>query len=333
MSGKDKISGVYYAQTRQNVELPIVDITHPTFTLKISKEELQKLSRHFAYETKWLRRIPMPLYRFLFCRSPLGKGLLAAAHGYLSGMNTYLFKIGSNNMKSRYFTIIDRRLAKILPAIAIRLRLQDIVQLIVEGLIPLLQKETKKPLCLINIAGGPAIDSLNALIVLAKRSPELLQERRIEIHVMDLDEEGPEFGERALNSLKQVGAPLNGFDIHFFHHRYDWSNVRVLEKVLEEMVSKGSIIATSTEGGLFEYASDEIIVANLKALLNGACCVVGSVTREVGPSPLLFQKGEILIHPRTLESFNTLVDASGWKMLKSLEGPLSYVVSLIKSSS
>ena len=49
-----------------------------------------------------------------------------------------------------------------------------------------------------NIAGGPAIDCLNTLIVLRNEHPHLLEGRIIQIDVLDPDEAGPAFGKAAL---------------------------------------------------------------------------------------------------------------------------------------
>src|SRR5439155_543321 len=64
------------------------------------------------------------------------------------------------------------------------------------------------PLHLVNIAGGPALDSINALILLARADATLLH-RPIAIHVFDAQQDGPTFGARALLALAAPEGPLN----------------------------------------------------------------------------------------------------------------------------
>jgi hypothetical protein len=98
----------------------------------------------------------------------------------------------------------------------LRLRTQQVARLIADGVAAELAKAVAAPLHLINIAGGPAIDSLNALILLNKREASLLR-RPIVIHVLDLDDAGPFFGNNALTALKADSGPLAGLDAVFDH--------------------------------------------------------------------------------------------------------------------
>src|SRR5262249_50207382 len=103
-----------------------------------------------------------------------------------------------------------------LPAFAMRLRLQDMARLLVEAARSALEQTSRgRPLYFMNIAGGAAMDSLNALILLARDDSKLLDARRVEVVVLDLDTAGPHFGARALSVLKAPGAPLAGFDVRF----------------------------------------------------------------------------------------------------------------------
>ena len=42
-----KVPGVYYADTNDGIELPIVDITHPAFAVSISDGELRSRIQQF----------------------------------------------------------------------------------------------------------------------------------------------------------------------------------------------------------------------------------------------------------------------------------------------
>ena len=77
-----------------------------------------------------------------------------------------------------YARPIDRRIAAALPVMAVRLRLADMATLLAEALAPTLEARPRHPLRLVNIAGGPAMDSLNALIVLRRDRPGVLDGRR-----------------------------------------------------------------------------------------------------------------------------------------------------------
>jgi len=55
----------------------------------------------------------------------------------------------------------------------------------------------------LNIAGGPAADSLNTLIVLYNNQPESFAQRQVFVDVLDFDEAGPAFGKAALAALSE----------------------------------------------------------------------------------------------------------------------------------
>lgn len=334
---KSKIPGVSYIFNKQGIELPIIDITHPAFAIKMNAEQLKAVVDKFTVESNKLEKTPKFLQRLLFFfflrRSILGRGLLAAEKGFLSAMNTYLMKIGADNLGASYAGVLDRKRAQSLPALSVRLRLEDIVHLLVEGTLPLLKAKPNIPLHFINIAGGPAIDSLNALILIQKENPHLLRSRRIEMHILDLEEEGPQFGEQAVAALQMEKRPLAGLDLHFHYLKYDWSNTTMLTNFINTLSNEPKIVVASSEGGLFEYGSDESIIANLKALNHSASLFVGSVVRADGPTGLSHAKGQnvlqLLIRLKTLESFRTLVEQAGWKIARVLEQPMHYNVTLI----
>src|SRR5260370_27368773 len=109
---------------------------------------------------------------------------------------------------------MGRRVAAAPAVVAMRLRLQQCAQLLAEGLQTPLRNAPSAPLCLLNIAGGTAIDSLNALILLKRDAPDLLA-RPIQILVLDIAPNAPAFGANALAALNQEGRLLAGFNIPF----------------------------------------------------------------------------------------------------------------------
>ncbi|PYQ51109.1 MAG: hypothetical protein DMF78_14030 [Acidobacteria bacterium] len=172
------------------------------------------------------------------------------------------------------------------------------------------------PLHLVNIGGGPAPDSLNALILLHKRHPGSLASRRTRIHVLDRDDQGPAFG------------------VDLEHVRYDWADTAVLDRALREATSAGGMIACSAEGSLFDYGSDEEIVANLRSLHGGTppgALVVGSVTRGGTAARRVRRASGIRVRPREWDGFVSLVQAAGWTVARVIETPVGYHVLLAKA--
>ncbi len=88
--------------------------------------------------------------------------------------------------------------------------------------------------------------------------------------MLDSQTDGPAFGANALAALKQADGPLHGLAVEFDHRPYDWNDPAVLVEIVAKSRAGGAIVAASSEGGLFEYGSDEAIVANLRGLSGGA---------------------------------------------------------------
>jgi len=202
--------------------------------------------------------------------------------------------------------------------------------------------EPRRPILLVNIGGGPSADSWNALIVLrslmrAKFDAEksgLIVGRRVVIAVMDLDSGGPAFGARAIEALRAPMAPLDGLDVDFRHFRYEWSEAERLRAALGELNACETACGISSEGGLFEYGSDEEIVSNLAGLHAGTAgdaFIVGSVTRDGGPVRASLLANRVATRPRTIEGFRGLAGQAGWTVQEVIERPFSFHVLLVKT--
>jgi len=257
---------------------------------------------------------------------------MAAAGSFLDGMSTYRLKLGPDNLWAGA-SPIDRSIAATFPAFTSRLRLQDMAQLIAEGLSATLASDPRRNALLINIAGGTGSDSWNALIHLRAQQPGLLTGREIVIAVLDTDSSDPGFGSRAVDALRIEDAPLHGLDIRFRPYKYDWSNVEELHATLRLLNAESTACAISSEGGLFEYGSDAEIRSNLEVLHAGTASdahIAGSVTREGGPMQATQSASRIRTHPRTLEQFTSLAKDAGWKLQRAIERPFSFHVSLAK---
>jgi hypothetical protein len=135
-------------------------MTNPSFTLSVTDAELEARAGQFVAESASRAEMP-PAVREALARSILGQALMAASGSFLSGMHTYLLKLGPEHL-SEPFTEIDRRIVSSFPGFATRIRLQDMARLIADGVAPMAEAWQGRPIRLINIAGGPAADSWNA---------------------------------------------------------------------------------------------------------------------------------------------------------------------------
>ena len=331
---------VLYAQTSEGLTLPILDVTNPAFALSLSEAEQRAKLDEFIHQTNPFDKLPGPLrelaMRLVLRKSQLGRLVRSADGTFLSGMNTYLLKLGASGQYPAHASAIDARVRAALPVLSLLLRVQDVAELLADAIVNTLSTQPARPLCLLNIAGGPAIDSLNALLLSQRRQPALLRERSIAIDVLDLDRGGPQFGRRALEALVASGAPLHGLHATFRDRAYDWSDSSGLQPVLDEARAQNALLLASSEGALFEYGSDAQIVDNLQRLRNGAArdfMIAGSVTRADEAMRVLRQRRtrQSGVRPRGLPVFTELAERAGFRVLRAIERPFSDQVALVPS--
>jgi hypothetical protein len=334
-----KKPGVVYAVTDDGVELPVIDVTHPAFSLTATDAELQWRSEAFIRDAERRRRVPPVLqrlmYRIVLRNSVIARGIAAAKGSFLSSLHTYLLELGADNLGS-YAAPIDRKIAASLPGLGVRLRLQDVALLLASRLGPILDRRSGAPCSLVNIGGGSAIDTLNALILVRRDRPHALDGRRITIDVLDLDPAGPHFGRGALAALQAEGAALAGVDVVLNHVHYTWSDAATQLPPVLHRIPAGAIVAVSSDGALFVYGSDVEVVANLRVLLEASppdTFVVGSQTRDDGPAPYLDSHSGIPLHPRSKEAFAALVRRADWLVSDMIERPFGRNVVLTKDTS
>jgi len=324
--------GVLYAVTDEGVRLPVIDVTNAAFAVTATDEELAAKAEQYIQEAAQPREIPEAL-REALRNSMLGRGLMAASGTFLDGMSTYLLKLGPENLGAEA-SPIDRRIAASFPAFTARVRLHDMARLMAEGLARTAGVERRRRVCLVNIGGGAGADSWNALIRVCGEKAESLKRREIVIAVMDLDARGPSFGVRAVAALCAPEGPLSGLDIVVRYLSYEWSDAERLRMALEVLNAGDAACGISSEGGLFEYGSDEEIVANLRVLHAGTArdaVVVGSVTREGGVVRASLIGNRVTTRPRTMEAFRVLAERGGWSVEETIERPFSYNVRLVKA--
>ena len=323
---------IYYAKTATELELPAIDVTHPAFNLDLTGAELREQVTRFLADHERHMRIPRvlrdKLMRFALRNSPLGKTILASRGSVFGPIGTYVLKLGPQNLGS-WATPIDRHIAESLPALAVRLRLQDMATLMADSLLPALRVSRDRPLHFLNLAGGTAMDSLNALLVLRQEDANLLA-RPVAIDVLDRDSIGPEFGARALRAFQSPGAPFEGLAIAFRHVPWDWHrDGEILSTTVAAARAAHAVAIVSSEGGLFEYGDDNEITDALTRLgQEDLVGVVGSVTRADEPIRRLRQDGLSAARPRGLETFRRLIAPTGWTISRVIERPFSDHVTL-----
>lgn len=212
---------VLYAAHDDGIELPVIDITNPAFAMTVTDAEVMAMARQYVSELAQQRAIA-PEVEAALKQSPLGRAIQEAAGSYLPSLTTYVLKLGPDNLGAAESSPIDRHIVASFGGLSMRMRLEDMARLLAGGLAKSAASEPRRPLCMVNIAGGPAADSWNALILLRAEKPELLDGREVVIAVLDLDEKGPAFGARALAVLRKADAPLSGLDIRMRHLEGNW---------------------------------------------------------------------------------------------------------------
>jgi len=321
-----------FAETADGVPLPVIDVTHPRFAVPDDPESLA--AQHAAFLAWHDKRRLMPrfvtrlLIRLAARRSRLLRAMVSTEADYLDSISTYVMKLGEQDLPPGFDGPVDRKVAAAPHVLFLRLRMQQVAVLLADALVAPLRCDSAAPLHFVNIAGGPALDSINAVILLRRARPELLV-RPVVIHVLDARSEGPAFGANALAALAVEGGPLAGLDVALGHQPYDWNDTAPLVRLLAELAARGVIIAASSEGGLFEYGSDAAITANLEAMsAAGVDVVAGSVTSASDIRKRMIAVTRFRLFPRGLDGFAPLARAGGYAIAASAPAVLSEQVLL-----
>jgi hypothetical protein len=323
-TAKDELA---YAATRDGRVLPVIDVTDPRFAVPDDPDSMRRLLDASSAEELRNRRIPEFIMRWMLKsaakRSLLVRSIFSSDATFLDGLSTYVMKLGADNLPPPYTDPIDRQAAGSPNLTLLRLRTQQTARLIADAVVTELAANLNAPLHLINIAGGPAIDSLNTLILLSHARRDLLQ-RPIVIHVLDFDDAGPFFGANAVAAMTADGRPLHGLDIAFEHRLYDWNNAVLLVQLTRELAASGAIVVAASEGGLFEYGDDDAIVENLQALrAAGVNLVAGSVTSADESHRRRITATRFKLVPRGLDGFAPLAASGGFRIAQAETARLS----------
>jgi hypothetical protein len=341
---KNKIPELSYAFTSNGVELPVLDITHPLFISSIDviklKEMLRKSEKTAEKTAEKFNNMPFLIKKFLVKRSFIISELLQVngKNEFLTGISTLMLKLGPGLIGRGRKRFLDRLSSKGIGGIVLRMRIRDICKCQAKAMITLLSKSPGNDICFINIAGGAASDSINTLFLIQQEKPELLKNRKIEINVLDIDTYGPAFTERCLTVLKAQDRRFISLDISFRHIHYDWNSTEKLERLLSER--KEWLQICSSEGGLFEYCSDDVIIRNLNALYNNSgedIIVTGSLLHDiktVDAGIVATLKISTGIKPRFLgvEGLKSILNKNIWKLDSLIEGNPRYLIFTLKKS-
>jgi hypothetical protein len=330
---RNKLPGVCYAWTDDGVELPVVDVTHPAFAPTERPEDLPAVAASSMRALQRSVRVPRFVRSLMARRSMLLRGTMRGSSGFLDGMTTYLYKLGPENLGLGYASGLDRRMAATITPVAVRMRLRSQARLAAGALAAGLANHPGSPARLLGIAGGTAIDALNVCLLLAREHPSPLVGRVVVVLILDVDAAGPAFGQRALAALRGECAPLAGFDVTAHHVPYDWSDISSLRRVLESSGSD-SVTGILSEGGLFEYGSDEEIQANLEVLREHTpedSFIVGSTVRDCELLRMVRRTSSMTFQVRARGDLAALVERVGWTIEEAEEGnPLYEIVRLRK---
>jgi hypothetical protein len=325
---RNKKPGVAYAVSDDGIELPVIDVTNPAFAFAPSDADIDRTIADTLADLAAFKRMTPAEIKALLSSSILLRGGLAARGSFLSGMSTYVHKLGPENLGRDFASDWDRRAAAGLLPAAFRLRLQTMAKMMAEAVRAAVTSHTGE-LHLIDIGGGAATSSINALI-LAKGA---LKGRTVVVHVLDIDEAGPRFGARSLEALRADRAPLWGVDAAIDAVVYDWNDTSKLRDLLGKHGS--SVVAACSEGGLFSYGSDDAIAANLAVLRELAApgfVLVAEflMDQDTLPAKLKWigQASGIGIRQIGLDAFRRMAEGAGWAIDEVVEGPIHHVVRL-----
>jgi hypothetical protein len=339
---KNKIPELSYAFTLNGIELPVLDITHPYFVSCTNEKTLRKLlpyvEKNAEENAEKFNKIPAFIKKYFINHSFAVAELIQIEkqNEFASGITTIMMKLGPKLIGKGKKRFLDRQMNKGFGALVIRMRARDISKCQAEALIPMLIKSPSKDLCFINIAGGAASDNINTLFLIQKENPSLLKGRKIEINVLDIDSFGPAFGDRCITALKEPGGKFNELNISFRHIIYDWNKTEKLEELLSER--KGWLQICASEGGLFEYCSDEVIIKNLNTIYSystDGIIITGTLLHDVetiDAGMLAALKISTNIKPRLLgiNGLKNIVENYKWRIESTIEGNPRYLIFALK---
>ena len=340
---KKKIPGISYAYTLDGVELPVLDVTHPLFISSIDELKLQKMISEIGNEAaeraKKFYNLPAFFKKYLAKRSYIMAGFMEMDSGntYVSGLSTMMMKLGPGLIGKGRKKFLDRLGSKASGSMIVRMRARDMATLLAESVISSIKRNPGKDLCMFNIGGGTATDSINSLIIVHRTEPLLLRNIKIEINILDIDDFGPWFASQSAQALTSEGGVLNGIELECRYYKYDWKDTALLSTLVKE--KKECIQAYSSEGGLFEYGEEKHILDNLRSISENnqkETFITGSVLKDpLTIDPIIMATLSMTsITPKLygIEVLSKLASESGWKVENKVSGNPRYIVFTLSKS-
>lgn len=319
-----------YAVYENGIKLPILDITHPLFKASIDEQAYHLSCLKSVRSIKSLKKLPGFIRNIFVSMSNID-------NSYLSGMRTLLYKLGPELSRGIKLSFRDKWAVRQTSFMGLRIRLRDLSRMQSKILLSQLKQFPERGLCFFSIAGGSAADSINTLILIQESDPGLLEGRKIEINILDIDISGPNYAKRCIDVLKQPGERFYGIDITLNPIYYDWSQSEALLKISTE--HSGWIQLCSSEGGLFEYGSDEEIISNLNYYFKNSptdARVTGSLIFDrvhINPGYLSFTEF-VGVHIRYLglEGLQQILSHTSWVLEEYHEIDTIYMLFSLKKT-
>src|ERR1041385_7429378 len=130
---RSRTEGLSYVFHENGLELPVLDLAHPAFSMDADPAKLEALARKAAQDQANMERLP-PFFRRLvmrlfLSRSVIGRGLLSARAGHRDGLSPYLLRLGADNL-GPWAGRMDKRLAASHAGLSLRLRSRGMVALL-----------------------------------------------------------------------------------------------------------------------------------------------------------------------------------------------------------
>ena len=171
MPSESDLPPLIRAATRDGIVLPVIDVSDPRFAVPDIPTSSRVLFAQSAAEELQNRYTPLFIMGWMVPpggakESRLLRAVFAGNGSFLDGITTYVMKFGAEHLPPPYDSPMDKRVAASPHLTLLRLRTQQVGGLMADALAPELANAASAPLALVNIAGGPAIDSMNALILL-----------------------------------------------------------------------------------------------------------------------------------------------------------------------
>lgn len=311
------IKGLSYIVVKDNIEIPVLDITHPLFISSIDEKAYHQSNIKSQKILKLARKVPKFLGKRFIKR-------VREESTYSNELKTLIYKLGPKFTKNMKLELKDKWRIKQKKFMGFRIKLRDICNFQKEILIPQLKNFPGKSLCFFNIVGGTAIDSINTIFLIQQEEPDLLKNRRVDICILDNDDFGSKIAQKSIEALKKSTGRLRDLNVKVRINSYDCNKPEKLNQLLLE--KRNAIQICSSYGGLFEYGDEDVIIKNLNELYKDATAdmeIVGSLffdKKSINPAHLDIA---IILNKKInylgLKSFNKILDKTNW-VLDDIKG-------------